>query len=133
MGKESARNARDTGNACLIPGQENPLEEDTAVHSSILAWRIPWTEETGKVIKSLKRLSMHAPLHIVLLTTLKLGLNTAHKEKNTRLLRQQITGCLRVRQKGKGTQEGAGIWEDDETILYLALGLVVQFSVLSKH
>ena len=26
-------------------GQEDPLEEDTATHSSILAWKIPWTEE----------------------------------------------------------------------------------------
>ena len=26
-------------------GLEDPLEEDTAIHSSILAWRIPWTEE----------------------------------------------------------------------------------------
>ena len=26
-------------------GQEGPLEEGTATHSSILAWRIPWTEE----------------------------------------------------------------------------------------
>ena len=28
-------------------GWEDPLEKDTATHSSILAWRIPWTEETG--------------------------------------------------------------------------------------
>ena len=28
-------------------GQENPLEKDMAIHSSILAWRIPWTEEPG--------------------------------------------------------------------------------------
>ena len=26
-------------------GQEDPLEEGTAAHSSILAWRVPWTEE----------------------------------------------------------------------------------------
>ena len=26
-------------------GQEDPLEKETATHSSILAWRIPWTEE----------------------------------------------------------------------------------------
>ena len=26
-------------------GQEDPLEEDTATHSSFLAWRIPWTEK----------------------------------------------------------------------------------------
>ena len=28
-------------------GQEDPLEEGVATHSSILAWRIPWTEEFG--------------------------------------------------------------------------------------
>ena len=28
-------------------GQEDPLEEGTATHSSILAWRIPWAEEAG--------------------------------------------------------------------------------------
>ena len=27
--------------------QEGPLEKGMATHSSILAWRIPWTEETG--------------------------------------------------------------------------------------
>ena len=28
-------------------GQEDPLEEEIATHSSILAWRISWTEEPG--------------------------------------------------------------------------------------
>ena len=28
-------------------GQEDPLEEETATHSSILVWEIPWTEEPG--------------------------------------------------------------------------------------
>ena len=28
-------------------GQEDPLEEDKATHSNILAWKIPWTEESG--------------------------------------------------------------------------------------
>ena len=28
-------------------GQEDPLEEEMAIHSSILAWEIPWTEEPG--------------------------------------------------------------------------------------
>ena len=30
-------------------GQEDPLEEGMATHSSILAWRIPWTEEPGRL------------------------------------------------------------------------------------
>ena len=28
-------------------GQEDPLEEEMATHSSILAWKIPWTKELG--------------------------------------------------------------------------------------
>ena len=28
-------------------GQEDPLEEEMATHSSVRAWRIPWTEEPG--------------------------------------------------------------------------------------
>ena len=31
----------------LSLGQENPLEMEMATHTSILAWRIPWTEEPG--------------------------------------------------------------------------------------
>ena len=30
-------------------GREDPQEESTATHSSILAWRIPWTEEPGRL------------------------------------------------------------------------------------
>ena len=44
VGKESTRNAGDLGS---IPGLGNPLEEGMATHSSMLAWRIPWTEEPG--------------------------------------------------------------------------------------
>ena len=46
--KESACNAVDLG---LILCQEDPLEKGIATHSSILAWRIPWTEEPGGVTK----------------------------------------------------------------------------------
>ena len=30
-------------------GQEDPLEKEAATHSTILAWRIPWTEEPGRL------------------------------------------------------------------------------------
>ena len=30
-------------------GQEDPLKEGIATHSSILAWRIPWTEKPGRL------------------------------------------------------------------------------------
>ena len=43
-GKESASSAGDLG---LSLFQDDPLEKEMAAHSSILAWRIPWTEEPG--------------------------------------------------------------------------------------
>ena len=43
-GKESAHNAEDQVQSL---GWEDPLEKGMAPHSSILAWRIPWTEESG--------------------------------------------------------------------------------------
>ena len=45
-GKESAYNVGDLGS---IPGLEDSLEEGMAIHSSILAWRTPWTEEPGRL------------------------------------------------------------------------------------
>ena len=33
----------------LSLGRENPLEKGKVTHSSILAWKIPWMEETGKL------------------------------------------------------------------------------------
>ena len=30
-------------------GREDPLEEEMAAHSSILAWKIPWMEESGRL------------------------------------------------------------------------------------
>ena len=44
MGKGYTYNAGDTGS---MLGWEDPLEEEMATHSSILAWKIPWTEEPG--------------------------------------------------------------------------------------
>ena len=48
-GKESACNAGATGDAGSILGQEVPLEEGMAAHSSILVCRIVWTEEPGGI------------------------------------------------------------------------------------
>ena len=47
--KNPPANAGDVRDVGLIPGWEDPLEESMATHSSILAWRIPWTEETGRL------------------------------------------------------------------------------------
>ena len=45
-GKESACNAEDLG---LIPELGRSLQKGMANRSSILAWRIPWTEEPGRL------------------------------------------------------------------------------------
>ena len=44
-GKEPVANAGDVRDVGSILGWKDPLEEGMATHSSILAWRIPWTEE----------------------------------------------------------------------------------------
>ena len=45
-GKASANSAGDSGS---IPGREDLLEKEMATHSSILAWKIPWTEKPGRL------------------------------------------------------------------------------------
>ena len=49
--KNLLANAGDVGDVGLIPhlGQEDPLKEERATHNSILAWKIPWTEEPGRL------------------------------------------------------------------------------------
>jgi len=44
--KESACGA---GDQVQSLGWEDPLEKETAIHSSILAWRIRWTEDPGRL------------------------------------------------------------------------------------
>ena len=63
-------NAEDITDVGSTLGQEGPLEEGLATHSSILAWRVSWTEEPGWLYivhgaqsqTRLKRLSMRALL-----------------------------------------------------------------------
>ena len=45
MVKNLPANAGDIRDSGLIPGLEDPLEEGLAMHSSILGWRMSWTEE----------------------------------------------------------------------------------------
>ena len=47
MVKNLPASAGDIRDMSLIPGSGDPLEKEMATHSSILAWRIPWTEESG--------------------------------------------------------------------------------------
>ena len=47
MVKNLPATAGDPRDGGLIPGLRRSLEKEMAPHSSILAWRIPWTEEPG--------------------------------------------------------------------------------------
>ena len=47
MVKNLPANAGDASDAGSIAGLGDPLEKEMARHSSILAWRTPWTEEPG--------------------------------------------------------------------------------------
>ena len=42
------------------PGLEDPLDEEMSIHSSILAWKISWTEEPGRLqFMGLQRIGHH--------------------------------------------------------------------------
>jgi len=45
--KNLPANAGATGDMGTILDQEDPLEEEMTIHSNILAWKTPWTEEPG--------------------------------------------------------------------------------------
>ena len=47
--KNLPANAGDERDVHSITGSEDPLEKGLATHSSILAWRSPWTEEPGRL------------------------------------------------------------------------------------
>ena len=49
MVKNLPANAGDIRDTVRSLGWEEPLEEGMAIHSSILVWRIPWTEEPGRL------------------------------------------------------------------------------------
>ena len=49
MVKNPPANAGDIRNVGLIPGSGGSLEEGMATYSSILAWRMLWTEEPGRL------------------------------------------------------------------------------------
>ena len=48
-GSDSKKSACNVGDLGSIPGLGRALEEGMATHSSILAWKIPWTEDPGKL------------------------------------------------------------------------------------
>ena len=50
MVKDLPANAGDIKDIVPSLGWKDPLEEGMATHSNILAWRIPWTEEHGRLL-----------------------------------------------------------------------------------
>ena len=44
-------------------GREDPVEEEMAIHTSILAWRIPWTEEPGGLVYRVAKSQMQPSTH----------------------------------------------------------------------
>ena len=52
-------------------GREDPLEKEMATHSSILAWKIPWTEEPGWLLSmGLQRVGLHyLSIYLILVKT----------------------------------------------------------------
>ena len=68
--KNPPANAEDVRDVGLIPGLERSPEEGMATHSSVLAWRIPWTEEPGGLqsigLQSRTQLSTAQQAHIYL-------------------------------------------------------------------
>ena len=49
-------------------GQEDHLEKGMAIHSSILAWRIPWTYHTVAELDTIEQLILHLIYNIVLVS-----------------------------------------------------------------
>ena len=65
--KSLLANAGAAGDAAQSLGQEDPLEEAMATCSSILAWRIPWTEEPGGLqSEGLQRVGLSTCMHAFL-------------------------------------------------------------------
>ena len=48
-GSDSKASACNVGDQVRFLGQEDPLEKEMAIHSSTLAWKIPWTEEPDRL------------------------------------------------------------------------------------
>ena len=67
-------------------GWEDPLEKGMATHSSILAWRIPWTEESGR----LQPMELQRVRHDGVTSTFIIRLESGNQEHNFNFLLQKI-------------------------------------------
>ena len=72
-GKEPSCQCRRHETQALSLGREDPLEEGMVILSSILAWRIPWTEEPGRLLsKGSQRVGHDLAIKLLLLLLLEL-------------------------------------------------------------
>ena len=70
---QSVKNLPAMQETCVwFPGWKYPLEKEMATHSNILAWRIPWTEEPGR-LQSMGLQESDMSEWLSLLTTMMLG------------------------------------------------------------
>ena len=59
--KESICNAGDVEEMWVQSlGREDPLEKEMATHSSILAWKMPWAEESGRLQSTMSQRVRHS-------------------------------------------------------------------------
>ena len=68
-GKNPPANTGAVGDTGQSLSQEDPLEEEMATHSSILTWKIPWTEEPGglqSIGLDTSEATLHTCLHMLL-------------------------------------------------------------------
>ena len=80
-GKEPACQYRRRENQVRSLGREDALEEVMATHSSILAWKIPWTEEPGRLQSILGHRVGHDQAHMRVSYTRYYQLRTRHFQK----------------------------------------------------
>ena len=95
---------------------EDPLEEGTATHSSILAWRIPWTEEPGGLPSIRLHRVGHDSSDLAYMQVHLFLKKTNRKDHPCFLTKQKQTHRHRVQnyghQRGKdGEREKLGIWD----------------------
>ena len=80
-------------------GWEDPLEKEMATHSSVLAWRIPWTEELGGLQSTGRKESD---------MTERLHFHFHFEGKVNRIYQRRLLG---VRKRTQGRHQGLSDWE----------------------
>jgi len=98
-------------------GQEDPLQKEMAIHSSILAWRIPWTEKPRATAHGVTKSQTQLSEWLTLLTLVRVILvvyvdNSSQKSCHSTTDYQLLIGLSRV-QEGSG--QVYGDWKSRKT------------------